>query len=90
MAGDETALLMRIIGGGNNVCRKLTDDQYLQEMADHLDEMERLDTWGDGKCVLLPHDTAVLYAAALRSIAERVKGKAVGGGWNDLKLPIIR
>ena len=22
--------------------RKLTDDQYLQEMADHLDELERL------------------------------------------------
>ena len=53
--------------------RKLTDDQYLQEMADHLDELIRF----EGQ-VLLPHEIAVLYAAALRSIAERVKGKAVG------------
>ena len=58
--------------------RKLTDDQYLQEMADHLDELERhITPWGN-RYIPIPHEIAVLYAAALRSIAERVKGKAVG------------
>jgi hypothetical protein len=58
------------------MARILADDQYLVEMAKHLDGCKRLPT-SDGMQVIVPAEIAVLYANALRSIAERVKEKSI-------------